>query len=452
MPTYRLSAIIPLALVAALGGFLFGFDSGVINGAVDALAKEFGVTGLGTGLSVSLMLLGCAAGAFLAGTLADRFGRKPCMIATGAAFAISGLGSALAFGVADFIAWRLMGGFAIGAASVLAPAYISEIAPAALRGRLASLQQLAIVCGLFASFLSNYLIAHLAGGADHAWLLGYQGWRWMLAVEALPALVYFVGAWLVPESPRWLAAHGHHAEAAKVFARLGETAPEIAATELTRPRLADVLVPGTRRLLPIVWAGIWLSAFQQLVGINVVFYYGSTLWQAAGFDESKALLINVVSGAINIGSTLVAMALIDRLGRRPLLLAGSVGMTVSLGLVAAIFSLADKNAAGGLQLTSAQATTALIAAHGFIISFGISWGPAVWVLLGEMFPTRIRGSALAIAAAVQWVANFLISTTFPWLLATIGLGGAYALYALAAAISLVFVQRRISETRGTVLA
>ena len=453
-PTYRLSAILPLSIVAALGGFLFGFDSGVINGAVNALAKEFGVAGFGTGLSVSLMLLGCAVGAFLAGTLADRFGRKPCMIATAVAFAISGVGSAVAFGVADFIAWRLMGGFAIGAASVLAPAYISEIAPAELRGRLASLQQLAIVVGLFASFLSNYAIAHLAGDAGQPFWLGYTAWRWMLGVEALPALVYLVGALLVPESPRWLAAHGRVDEARAIFVRLGES-PDLAvaqtASELGRPRLADVLVPGTRRLLPIVWAGIWLSAFQQLVGINVVFYYGSTLWQAAGFDESRALLINVISGAVNIGSTLVAIALIDRLGRRPLLLAGSAGMAVSLGILAVVFGSAVQDAAGTLQLGKTEAMVALLAANGFILAFGVSWGPAVWVLLGEMFPNRIRGSGLAIAAAVQWVANFAISVSFPSLLASIGLGGAYGLYALAAAASFVFVLRKVSETRGRTL-
>ena len=457
-PTDRLSAILALALVAALGGFLFGFDSGVINGAVNALSEEFGVAGLGTGLAVSLMLLGCAVGAFLAGTLADRFGRKPCMIVTAVAFAISGMGSALAFGVGDFIAWRLLGGFAVGAASVLAPAYISEIAPAALRGRLASLQQLAIVVGLFVAFLSNYLIAHAAGDADQPFWLGYRAWRWMLAVEVVPALVYLVGAIFIPESPRWLATHGRLQEARAIFVWLGES-PDLAVAERTtdgsgelgRPRFADLMVPGARRFLPIIWAGIWLSAFQQLVGINVVFYYGATLWEAVGFGESKAMMVNVISGVVNIGSTLVAIALIDRIGRRPLLLIGSAGMAISLGILAVVFATAGTSAAGTLELGRGAAMTALLAANVFVFAFGVSWGPVVWVLLGEMFPNRIRGSGLAIAAAVQWVTNFLISTSFPVLLATLGLGAAYALYALAAVVSFFFVHRKIAETRGRTL-
>lgn len=457
-PTYRLSAILPLALVAALGGFLFGFDSGVINGAVNALSDEFGVAGVKTGLAVSLMLLGCAVGAFLAGTLADRFGRKPCMIATAVAFAISGMGSALAFGVGDFIFWRLLGGFAVGAASVLAPAYISEIAPAALRGRLASLQQLAIVGGLFVAFLSNYLIAHAAGDAGQPFWFGYRAWRWMLAVEVLPALIYLVGAGFVPESPRWLATHRRLDEARAIFVWLGES-PDLAVAErksdgsgeLGRPRFADLMVPGTRRFLPIIWAGIRLSAFQQLVGINVVFYYGATLWEAVGFGESKAMMINVISGVVNIGSTLVAIALIDRIGRRPLLLAGSAGMAISLGTLAVVFAAAGVGESGTLQLGKGAGMTALLAANVFVFAFGVSWGPVVWVLLGEMFPNRIRGSGLAVAAAVQWVVNFFISTSFPVLLSNLGLGVAYTLYALAAVVSFVFVHRKIKETRGRTL-
>jgi SP family sugar:H+ symporter-like MFS transporter len=455
--------VLGISLVAAIGGFLFGFDSGVINGAVEALATTFGSSHIGTGFSVGAILLGCAVGAFFAGTLADHFGRRPMMVVTALVFAVSAWGCGAAEAAAEFVFYRLLGGLAVGAASVLAPAYISEVAPAELRGRLASLQQLAIVIGLFAAFLSNYFIANLSGGALQPFWFGIPSWRWMLWAEAIPSLLFLLGALMIPESPRFLVARGRVDAAKQVFARIPGTEASAMVAEVQRslgdfrkPRLADLLEPSasatfSRRLRPILWVGIGLSVFQQLVGINVVFYYGEVLWQSAGFTEDQALLTNVITGLTNVLSTVVAIALIDKVGRRPLLLAGSIGMTITLGALAALFGTAQVDAAGHLALGALSGKVALAAANLYVIFFAVSWGPVVWVLLGEMFENRIRGAALAVAAAAQWLANFLVTMTFPALLHSIGLTGSYALYAAAAAVSWIFVLRNVRETKGLTL-
>jgi SP family sugar:H+ symporter-like MFS transporter len=444
-----------ISAVAAIGGFLFGFDSGVINGTVGALESAFGASNLGTGFSVASVLLGCAVGALAAGPLADRHGRRPMMMVTAVVFAISAWGSGASDDIGWFVFYRLFGGLGVGAASVLAPAYIAEVAPAALRGRLATLQQLAIVVGLFCAFLSNFMIATASGGADQPFWLGIDAWSWMFWVELIPALLFLAGAIAIPESPRFLMAQGRAEEARAVFKNIAPGAEDEQVAEVRRslhgeqePRLSDLFVEGTTKIQRIVWVGIALSAFQQLVGINVVFYYGSELWQAAGFDESQALFINVASGLTNIVSTFIAIALVDRLGRKPLLLTGSLGMAVALGALAYIFATAGLGPDGRLALTGRSGIAALAAANAYIVFFGMSWGPVVWVLLGEMFNNRIRGAALAVSASAQWLANFAVTMTFPILLDWIGLGGAYGLYASAAALSLYFVARFVRETRG----
>jgi SP family sugar:H+ symporter-like MFS transporter len=454
--------VLAICAVAAIGGFLFGFDSGVINGTVESLSASFGSSAAGTGFSVASVLLGCAVGALVAGRLADAWGRKPCMLITAVFFAVSAWGSGNASSVAEFVVYRLVGGLGVGAASVIAPTYISEVAPARIRGSLASLQQLAIVVGLFAAFLSNYAIAQAAGGAAGAFWLGFAGWRWMFWVELAPSIAFFLGALAIPESPRHLVRKGRLDEARRVFRRVQpgvdseraaeETVQAVQASlgQRNEPRYADLL--GVRLgLRPIVWVGIILSALQQLVGINIVFYYGATLWQAAGFAESEALLVNVITGLTNILSTFLAIALVDRVGRRPLLLAGSVGMAVTLAGLSVIFGTADLNTQGELQLTGAMGMSALVLANLYVVSFATSWGPVVWVLLGEMFPNRIRGTALAVAASAQWVANFAITLTFPILVASVGLMGAYGVYATFALLSLLFVARYISETKQRTL-
>jgi SP family sugar:H+ symporter-like MFS transporter len=447
-----------IASVAAIGGFLFGFDSGVINGTVSALSKAFNANDISTGFNVASVLLGCAIGALVAGPLADKTGRKAVMIVTAIIFALSAWGSGISTSATEFILYRLLGGLGIGAASVLAPAYIAEIAPAAIRGRLATLQQLAIVLGLFTAFLSNYLIASVAGGAEGLLFLNIAAWRWMFWVELIPALLFVVGVMFIPESPRYLVAQGKLKQAKTIFAKISSEniAQQVSAVQRSlhsekKPSIADLFIAGQKKIHPIIWVGVALSVFQQFVGINVVFYYGAELWRAAGFDESQSLLINVITGTTNILSTFIAIALVDKVGRKPLLITGSIGMFISLAALTFIFGSADIDQSGQLALTNTMGTLALVMANLFVVFFGLSWGPIVWVLLGEMFNNRIRGVALAVAASAQWLANFAITMTFPILLGSVGLAGAYGLYALSAFISIFFVVKYISETRGKTL-
>jgi sugar porter (SP) family MFS transporter len=441
-----------LALVAAIGGFLFGFDTAVINGAVAALGREFQVGSVATGFAVSSALLGSAVGAFFAGQLADRYGRVKTMIVAAIMFLISALGSGIAFNIWDFMVWRLVGGVAVGAASVIAPAYIAEVSPAHLRGRLGSLQQLAIVTGIFIALLCDYFIAVAAGSAEAPFWFGVSAWRWMFWTEIPAAIAYAVGALRIPESPRYLVAQGREAEAASVLAKVvgGDVQAKIQEIRQTvlrerKPQLSDLV--GRHGLLSIVWIGIGLSVLQQLVGINVIFYYSSVLWQAVGFSEKDSLWITVITSITNIVTTLVAIAFVDKFGRKPLLILGSLGMTLTLGTLATTFGSAPLDAAGNPALTGNSGIIALLAANLYVFCFGFSWGLVVWVMLGEMFNNRIRGAALSLAAAAQWIANFAVSTSFPPL-KDVGLGFAYGLYTTAAAISLFFVLLLIKETKG----
>lgn len=446
--------VILIAGAAALGGFLFGFDTAVINGAVLALSKAFSASSWLTGLAVSLALLGSAVGAFFAGQIADRYGRVKAMVVASVLFTLSAIGSGIAFGIWDFIFWRVLGGIAVGAASVIAPAYIAECSPSHLRGRLGSLQQLAIVVGIFIALLSDYFIAVSAGSAESPFLFGIAAWRWMFWTEIPPAVFYGMAALAIPESPRYLVAQGREPEAANVLTKIlgGNVLAKIEEIRLTvlrerQPQFSDLL-GRNGGLLPIVWIGIGLSVLQQLVGINVIFYYSSVLWRAVGFSEKNSLTITVITGAVNIITTLIAIAFVDKFGRKPLLILGSIGMTVTLGTMAFIFGHAQLDAAGNPTLSGSAGVMALIAANLYVFCFGFSWGPVVWVLLGEMFNNKIRAAALSVAAAMQWVANFVVSTTFPPILQYFGLGTAYGLYTIAAATSLFFVLFFIRETKG----
>ena len=452
--------VVLISLAAALGGFLFGFDSGVINGTVDALQDAFDSDAVGTGFNVASMLLGSAVGAFFAGTVADKFGRRPVMIATAIVFIISAWGSGIAGGSATFVFFRIIGGVAVGAASVLAPAYISEVAPAHIRGRLATLQQLMIVIGLFVAFLSNYLIAGAAGSASALFWWEFPAWRWMYWVEIIPGSIFLISLLFIPESPRYLVAAGRDSEANQVLQRLlnakekaRQTVADIKDTvlETRKPRLSDIISTHTGRVHPIVWIGLGLAALQQFTGINVIFYYGATLWQAAGFDEGSALMQNVISGSVNVFFTFVAIALIDKVGRRPLLLVGALGQAVMLGVMAVVFGTAATGDADTLQMSDNAGLIALVAANAYIAFFAFSWGPVMWVMLGEMFPNRFRGAALALAGLVQWLSNFTITMTFPVLLASVGLGVSYGIYAAFGLVAFVFVKRYIKETMGKTL-
>ena len=451
------SFIILISCIATIGGFLFGFDSGVINGTVDGLQSAFQSDSVGTGFNVASMLLGCAAGAFFAGRLADIIGRRTLLIVASVCFLISAWGSGIAGGSAEFVMYRVLGGMAVGAASVIAPAYIGEVAPAHYRGRLITIQQIAIITGLFSAFVSNYLLAGFAGASTAELWLGFEAWRWMFWIEIGPAVLFFVGLLFIPESPRYLVIGGKMETARAVLTRLYGADRGVAklteideslAADHHRPKFSDLIDDTTGRIRKLVWVGIGLATFQQLVGINVVFYYGAVLWQSVGFSESDALLINVISGAVSIGACLITVSLIDIIGRKPLLWIGSVGMAITLSLMAVAFSTATLDEQGALQLTGAMGTLALVAANLYVFFFNASWGPVMWVMLGEMFPNQIRGSGLAVSGLAQWGSNFGITMTFPILLVSIGLMGAYSLYALAAVISIYFVVKHVHETRG----
>ncbi|MET4156892.1 sugar porter family MFS transporter [Agromyces sp. PvR057] len=448
--------VIGLAAAGAVGGFLFGFDSSVVNGAVDAIQDEFALSAAVTGFAVASALLGCALGAELAGRLADRFGRIPVMIIGAVLFLVSSLGAGFAFGVVDLIIWRVLGGVGIGIASVVAPAYIAEISPSAIRGRLASLQQLAIVFGIFAALLSDSLFAAAAGGADQPFWFGLEAWRWMFIACAVPSIVYGVIALLLPESPRYLVKAGREKQAEEVLERIGTPDPAKAVADITGSLHKDQVAEsqGTLRgpvlgLKGIVWIGILLSVFQQFVGINVIFYYSTTLWKAVGFDESDSFTISVFTSVTNIVVTFIAIALVDKVGRRPLLLIGSTGMAVTLATMAIAFAN-SVTVDGEVSLPGAWGPIALVAANLFVVAFGFSWGPLVWVLLGEIFPNSIRGRALGLAAAAQWIANFLITVSFP-ALSEFSLFWTYSMYAGFAVLSFIFVLWKVPETKGMAL-
>ncbi|MBN6753864.1 sugar porter family MFS transporter [Kocuria palustris] len=452
----RLSGRLLLAVcIAALGGFLFGFDSAIINGGVDAIQLAFDLSPGMLGVAVSCALLGAALGAWYAGVFAERVGRVRTMLIAAGLLAVAAIGSAFAFSVWDLILWRFVGGVGVGFASVIAPAYIAEVAPAHLRGRLGTLQQLSLVTGIFLALLVGAALARVAGGAAEPWL-GLAAWRWMLLSALLPSIVYGALALSLPESPRYLVEKNRPDEARRVLTgfvgiasgpAVEQKIEEIQQTVDTehRQRFSDLL-GGRFGLKTIVWAGILLSVLQQFVGINVIFYYSTTLWKSVGFQESDSFTISVITSLTNLVSTVIAIALVDILGRKLLLMIGSVVMTVSLGTMAIAFSQAT-TVDGALSLPDPWGVIALIAANLFVVGFAASWGPLVWLLLGEMFPNRIRAMALGIGGAAQWVANFVVTATFP-VLSAASLALAYGLYAGFALISFFVVRLMIRETKG----
>ena len=451
----NLAFIALIVAVATIGGFMFGYDSGVINGTQDGLEAAFNLSALGTGFNVGAILLGCAVGAFIAGRLADAIGRRTVMQIAAVLFIISAIWAGAADTSAHFIIARFIGGLGVGAASVLSPAYISEVTPASIRGRLSSVQQIMIITGLTGAFVANYALAATAGGSTADFWLGFPAWRWMFWLQVVPAAIYLMALLVIPESPRFLVAKNKDAQAEAVLSKLfGPSAGARKVAEIRaslsadhKPRFADLLDPATRKVRPIVWAGLILAVFQQLVGINIVFYYGAVLWQSVGFSENDALQINILSGVLSIAACLGAVAVIDKIGRKPLLLIGSAGMFVTLGVLAWCFSRAVMTD-GSLHLDDQTGLTALISANAYVVFFNLSWGPVMWVMLGEMFPNQMRGSALAVAGFAQWIANFAISVSFPWMAASLGLVVTYGFYSVSALISFFLVQAWVKETRG----
>lgn len=453
----HLGHVIFITAAAAMGGFLFGYDSSVINGAVVAIRDRFDVGSEALAQVIAAALIGCAIGAATAGRIADRIGRIRCMQIAAALFTVSAIGSALPFALWDLAMWRVIGGFGIGMASVIGPAYIAEVSPAAYRGRLASFQQAAIVIGIAISQLVNWGILNLADGDQSGELAGLEAWQWMLGVMVVPAVLYGLMSFVIPESPRFLISVGRTEQAKQVLREVEGSAVDldlrVAEIDLAmrsehKSTFRDLL-GGRFGLMPIVWIGIGLSVFQQLVGINVIFYYSSSLWQSVGIDPTSSFLYSFTTSIINIIGTVIAMIFVDRIGRKPLALIGSAGMALSLGLAAWAFSYKE-GTGDAIHMPDTQGTVALIAAHSFVLFFALSWGVVVWVLLGEMFPNRIRAAALGVAAAAQWVANWVITVSFPSL-SDWNLSGAYVIYTAFALLSIPFILKWVPETKGKAL-
>jgi len=447
----HLGHVIFIAAAAAMGGFLFGYDSSVINGAVEAIRDRYDIGSAALAQVIAIALIGCAIGAATAGRIADRIGRIRCMQISAAMFTVSAVGSALPFALWDLAFWRVIGGFAIGMASVIGPAYIAEVAPPAYRGRLGSFQQAAIVIGIAISQLVNWGLLNAAGGDQRGKLMGIEAWQVMLGVMVVPAVLYGMLSFAIPESPRFLISVGKDERAREILAEVEGTDVDLDARvrEIEHAMKSEHkstfkdLLGGGFFFKPIVWVGIGLSVFQQFVGINVAFYYSSTLWQSVGVDPSDSFFYSFTTSIINIVGTVIAMIFVDRIGRRPLALIGSVGMVVGLALEAWAFSfdLVDG------KLPTAQGWTALIAAHVFVLFFALSWGVVVWVFLGEMFPNKIRAAALGVAASAQWIANWAITASFPSL-ADWNLSATYVIYTVFAALSIPFVLKFVKETKG----
>ncbi|GAA2428301.1 sugar porter family MFS transporter [Actinomadura vinacea] len=431
---------------------MFGYDTAVVNGTVDAMKSEFGIGNALVGTIVAAALFGAAVGAFSAGPIADRLGRRPLMMLAGLLFVTTSLLSGFAHTGTVLALWRFVGGLGVGIASVVGPLYIAEIAPARMRGRLASAQQMSIVLGIFAALVANAALVRAAGGADATLVSGLPAWRWMFLVAAAPSLLYVAAGLLLPESPRYLVTRDKESAAARVLERLHHITPAEAQHDVEAIRSAlhkkrpawSHLFAGPWRLKPIVWVGIAIAALQALVGIDVIFYYSTSLWAQAGFGEEMAFWLSAFTSLINVVATIVAITLIDRVGRRRLLLAGSVGMTVSLATMAVGFAQATSSG-DTVAFVAPWGAITLIAANLFVASFAVTWGPVVWVLIGELFPNLMRARAASLAAAANWVAGIVVNLTFPTL-RDLSLPGSYALYAAFALASIVVVATVLPET------
>lgn len=421
------------AIVAATSGLLFGFDIAVINGAILFLRSELHLDDVQTEFAVSALLFGCIFGASFAGWLSDRLGRRRVLMMSAALFALSALGAAIPITLTEFVAARLAGGLAIGAASVLAPLYIAEVAPAKIRGRLVAMNQMAIVSGILLAYLANWLLA----------FTGPSSWRWMFAVAVVPSAAFLVGLFFVPESPRWLVENDRDDEAHTVLSRIN--GPVIAAAELDDIKqavaeesgaLAELFRKGLRRPFFIA---ISLAILQQITGINTVLFYGSIIFkdQVHSASSSSAMFANVIVGLVNFGATIVALGTIDKLGRRPLLMLSSGAMAVcEVGLAVAFLGHPP------------SATFVLAMMLLCVAAFAIGLGPGVWVLIAEIFPTRIRGRAMSIATVWLWIACTVLTMTFLSLANAVTPTGAFLIYAAMCLVTFLIVWFAVPETRG----
>lgn len=452
--------LLQIAGAAALGGFLFGFDVAVINGAIGSVSGAdtgFALASWQTGLVVSIVSLGAAVGAAIAGGIANRIGRVKVMVTAAVLFAISALMSGLSFSFEALTWWRLLGGLGVGISAVIAPAYIAEIAPADKRGRLGTLQQLAIAFGIFGAFITNFIMVKVTGSADAVAWFGLHTWRWMFISELIPALLYGFFVLSLPESPRYLVSIGEEDRAEKIIASVGsDSDPKGRIAEIRsslsghRPKFAD-LRDDKYGLRPVVWIALAFAFLIQMAGINNVLLYATDLWTTVGFAGNLSVFIPVLTSVIGIVMTLIGMAVIDRIGRRPLLLWGAVGMFVSMLVAAITFTQGTTTDTGALNLTGAWAFIALVSVHLVYIIFCGTWGVVLWVFLGEIFPNQIRTAGLGLATAGNWIGGTLITFLFPVTKEYIGLSGTYFSYAVVGAILIWLVVKHIPETKGVEL-
>ena len=438
-----------VSVVAAMGGLLFGWDWVVSGGAKPFFQRYFQLTTEGQiGWANSCALVGCLVGALTAGVLSDRFGRKRLLVAAALLFAITSLGNALAGSFTIFIIWRMLGGVAIGLASNLSPMYIAEVAPAQIRGKLVAVNQLTIVMGVLLAQCVNWsLVRHLPQGASDEFIrtswFGQQGWRWMFGLTAAPSVLFFFGMLFVPESPRWLAKNGRPDDARGILTKIGgaeyaqaavqDIQSTLAKEEVQRVRFADLLEPG---MLKVLVLGVGLAVFQQWCGINTIFNYAEEIFHAAGYDISTVLKNIAWTGSVNLAFTFVALGVVDRRGRRPLMLLGSAGLAIIYTILGYCFNC-------GLQ-----GRPMLLLVLAAIACYSMSLAPITWVVISEIFPNRIRGAAMAVAVSALWTACFILTYTFPILKKRLGAAGTFWLYAGICVVGFTFIKLKLPETKG----
>lgn len=428
--------LVLVCLVGAAGGFLFGFDTSVISGVIGYISgpKVYNLDEISQGWTVSCIIIGCMLGCVIAGPSSGRFGRKKTLILTALIFLVSSLGCALTGRYSAFIAYRVIAGVAVGAASMLAPIYIAELSPARHRGKLVSLNLFAIFLGQSVAFYSNFLLRDVGGD---------NNWRWMLGVMAVPSFLLFLFLLFVPESPRWLVEKNQDTLARRILTRIhgaAEADREFAeiqeAINASGGRLGELFHRGLFRILAV---GILLAVFQQVTGINVVMYYAPAIFKSAGFGNDSALLQTALMGMVNLTFAVVSMFFVDKMGRKPLMVIGSIGMSIAMTLLALTFITGH-----------AKGYFVLFCIMGYLAAFGFSLGPVVWVLIAEIFPNRLRSVAVAIATFALWGANFVVSLSFPWLLHHLK-GYSFAIYGSMCVLCLLFCLKYLEETKGRTL-
>lgn len=430
---YHVRYILLISLISAIGGYLFGFDFAVISGALPFLKVQFGLDAYWEGFATGSLALGCMLGCLIAGNVSEKHGRKKALLAAGFIFALSSLAMAFAPSLATFISARFVAGIGVGMASMLSPMYIAEVSPAALRGRMVALNQLTIVLGILITNIVNYQLS----------AFGDTAWRWMFGLGFIPSALFCAGTLFIPESPRWLLKAGKQEEAKSVLLLLSK--PLIANStmasieqNISQETTINYKQAFQKPFLPALLAGIVLAIFQQFCGINVVFNYSTTIFESIGFNSSDQLLQTVFIGAVNLFFTIIALLLIDSVGRKPLMIAGAVGLAVLYLLIAHF-----------LNIAAILSTVLLLAAIGL---YATSIAPVTWVLISEIFPTKVRSEATTIAVVCLWLAYFILTFTFPILVEWVGsVAQTFYIYAGICLLASVFIYKKIRETKGVVL-